>query len=760
MFLSMLFNCCIVILKTLLYNILFFCSLLTIAIQQNCCWQQQLWLMKEKVFHLRTASYMFASKNKFLRNCHGAQSTVAKTLFWCYSPWKGLFHLIVFLLHAYISPRVQDLSGDVCARGTFRRARQRMAHVHAWAVWPKKTHSQLQRGTSYFRHLFTSLFHLDIFLRVSFRECVQTTGISLQFHESVSPSDDQLQKLKPRGAVTGCVHGSLCFLFASPLCPHLPPDVSSTGPEHFWLLAKLNSCQSSCCFLSCLGVNWSQNKCGHLLQWSFTMQVNSPTCSQCGHVEQMSRLVQKCTFFLFPARHMLVTRSFVPVVAAKTTIEFARWSGNRTIYRCSVIIWNKWTGLREKNQSGFTARKIPLDWTHAQPHAQQRVTTTDCRSVLSVGIFSPAAVHMTLPQDPMPDPPTNVFDLRTRRNQNQRILFPDWFWHVANQKVDKIFLFWSLLVRSRTRPTWHCPELRCVHVQFQGRNLCSDLGFPPNKMKLELRFRYSRMHTVKKSTCAEKFDETLHFFLHFGCWTMFPTKTVDTNSCKCSANCCLIVAEQLWRNTSPSKFQLYRLQFVLFICPRSRAKGVSIWRVETCCRRSSRLPDPDQGAVHMTCDLVCAWLGGTNSFVPLVLSAMQSLFTTLFSPSPSATSPSETAHPFWKPWESECHLVGLTVCFYWAQVDACAAQIGRGATPCAVCKGKQLCPLCREKPQSGWVLFFCTTYFMCPWPLQEEQKHMVDNSITTDASVGLLPSSNLYSFLCMTSAEFWEAEGE
>ncbi len=37
---------------------MFFYSFLIVAMQQNCCWQQQSWLMKEKPFHLRTASYL------------------------------------------------------------------------------------------------------------------------------------------------------------------------------------------------------------------------------------------------------------------------------------------------------------------------------------------------------------------------------------------------------------------------------------------------------------------------------------------------------------------------------------------------------------------------------------------------------------------------------------------------------------------------------------------------------------------------------
>ena len=50
-----------------------------------------------------------------------------------------------------------------------------------------------------------------------------------------------------------------------------------------------------------------------------------------------------------------------------------------------------------------------------------------------------------------------VFDLRTRRNQNQKILSLDWFWYVANQSVERIFWFWFLLVRkSNTALSSHC----------------------------------------------------------------------------------------------------------------------------------------------------------------------------------------------------------------------------------------------------------------------------------------------------------------
>ncbi len=41
-----------------------------------------------------------------------------------------------------------------------------------------------------------------------------------------------------------------------------------------------------------------------------------------------------------------------------------------------------------------------------------------------------------------------VFDLRTRRNQNQKVLFTGWLATCQNQSRDRIFWFWFLLVHK------------------------------------------------------------------------------------------------------------------------------------------------------------------------------------------------------------------------------------------------------------------------------------------------------------------------
>ncbi len=59
-----------------------------------------------------------------------------------------------------------------------------------------------------------------------------------------------------------------------------------------------------------------------------------------------------------------------------------------------------------------------------------------------------------------------MFDLPTRRNQNQKILSHDWFWHVANQWVTRIFWFWSLVVRKSTTLSCDAPRQMAEHHEY------------------------------------------------------------------------------------------------------------------------------------------------------------------------------------------------------------------------------------------------------------------------------------------------------